>query len=285
MVVITPPYGIYQRICNDQFEAELFMDNHNQRLKIVEYEGDVAKLATSMIELSKQNDLGKIITVVEEGDKAAFLTNGYSLEGTIAGYFKGTDGHCLSYFAKPERGLSILCEQEDRIISQAQEVNGQYRFSPNNKFLFRDAEEADAKPLAELYDTVFKSYPTPMDNPAYIKKVMNQKVLFKVAEIAGQIVSAASADMNQTWLNAEITDCATLPEYRGQGLLSDLIYQLEEGLIEKGYISLFSLSRALSVGVNIVLSKQGYVYSGRQINNCEIMGKFEDMNIWVKMLK
>lgn len=285
MATIMPQYGISQNISNKHFQANLFIDNHNQRLKIVDYEGDPAVLASRMIKLCQEDGLGKIIAVIDDRDEKVFRHNGYILEGNIPGYFKGKDGHCLSYFTKQERAHSIPLEKEDMIISQAQEVRGQYQFSENNKFVFRDANESDANQLAKLYDTVFKSYPTPMDNPAYIKKVMNQKVLFKVAEVAGQIVSAASADMNSVLLNAEITDCATLTEYRGQGLLSDLIYQLEGELIKKDFVTLFSLSRALSVGVNIVLVKQGYVYSGRQINNCDIMGKFEDMNIWVKRLK
>ena len=29
----------------------------------------------------------------------------------------------------------------------------------------------------------------------------------------------------------------------------------------------------------------GYEYSGRLVNNCDIYGQFEDMNIWVKLLE
>jgi hypothetical protein len=68
----------------------------------------------------------------------------------------------------------------------------------------------------------------------------------------------------------------------GKGVLSQLIYHLEQELADKGFITLFSLSRALSSGINIALSKHGYDYTGRLVNNCNIMGRFEDMNIRVK---
>ncbi len=142
--------------------------------------------------------------------------------------------------------------------------------------------ERDTDSIARLFKEVFKTYPTPMDDPAYIKKVMGKQVLFKVAFIGNELISAASADMNTRMLNAEITDCATLPEHRGKGVLSQLIYHLEQELAAKGFITLFSLSRALSSGINIALSKHGYIYTGRLVNNCNIMGRFEDMNIWVK---
>lgn len=77
----------------------------------------------------------------------------------------------------------------------------------------------------------------------------------------------------------------TIPEYRGQGLLSNLVYSLEQDLTQKGFYTLYSLSRAMNPGINAVLFKLGYKYTGRLINNCHICGGFEDMNIWVKKLK
>lgn len=68
-------------------------------------------------------------------------------------------------------------------------------------------------------------------------------------------------------------------------MTDELVHHLEQELKIKGFITLFSLSRALSTGINIVFSKHGYEYTGRLVNNCNIMGRFEDMNIWVKSLR
>jgi hypothetical protein len=48
-----------------------------------------------------------------------------------------------------------------------------------------------------------------MNQPGYVKKMMDETVLFKIVEIDGNFVSVASADMNRKLLHAEITDCAT----------------------------------------------------------------------------
>jgi hypothetical protein len=34
--------------------------------------------------------------------------------------------------------------------------------------------------------------------------------------------------------------------------------------------------------MNIVFMRAGFEYCGRLINNCDIYGQYEDMNIWVK---
>ena len=59
---------------------------------------------------------------------------------------------------------------------------------------------------------------------------MNEGTVFFIYKYEGKIVSAASAEMNHFYHNAEITDCATLPEHRKFGLLKQLILKLEEEL-------------------------------------------------------
>jgi len=113
---------------------------------------------------------------------------------------------------------------------------------------------------------------------------MDARIHFKAAFDNGKLVSIASADMDRKNLNAEITDCATYPQYRGRGLLSRLIKAIEEDLKNIGFYSVYSLSRAVNPGINISLSKLDYDYTGRLINNCNICGGFEDMNIWCKKL-
>jgi putative beta-lysine N-acetyltransferase len=85
-------------------------------------------------------------------------------------------------------------------------------------------------------------------------------------------------------LNAEMTDCATYPEYRGKGILSNIINELELELKNRNFITLYSLSRAINIGINMVLCKHEYKYSGRLLKNCNICGAFEDMNIWTKRI-
>ncbi|MDK2821144.1 MAG: beta-lysine N6-acetyltransferase [Clostridia bacterium] len=81
---------------------------------------------------------------------------------------------------------------------------------------------------------------------------------------------------------AEISDYATNPDYRGHGLMRILTSAIEDELKRSGIISIYSLARAISRGMNSALYKCGYTYRGKFINNCHICGKFEDMNLWTK---
>jgi hypothetical protein len=44
------------------------------------------------------------------------------------------------------------------------------------------------------------------------------------------------------------------------------------------------IARAPSFGMNITFARMGYSFAGRLINNTNIGGQFEDMNVWHKNL-
>jgi putative beta-lysine N-acetyltransferase len=123
-----------------------------------------------------------------------------------------------------------------------------------------------------------------MNNADYVKKMINDGTIFYVVECDKQLVSAASADANQTFHHAELTDCATLPEHRKYGLMKKLLIHLENDLRINGIYCAFSIARSLSFGMNAAFYQLGYQYTGRLTNNCYIFDKLEDMNVWVKDL-
>ncbi|TDA64050.1 MAG: hypothetical protein D9V47_14435 [Clostridia bacterium] len=99
-----------------------------------------------------------------------------------------------------------------------------------------------------------------------------------------KLVSAASAEIDQGNLVAEVTDCATRLSFRGRGCIRVQIAALEAELTRRGLLTAYSLARATSPGMNAALHRMGYTYQGRLRNNCHICGSYEDMNLWVKRL-
>ena len=148
----------------------------------------------------------------------------------------------------------------------------------------KKVEESDAEKLAALYRTVFQIYPTPLHNPDYIKETIKDGTIYYSFYCDGMIVSAASAEVNRVYRNAELTDCATLPDHRKHGLMKILLKKLEQELYNQGIYCSYSIARALSFGMNAVLHQLGYVYRGRLKNNVYIFDKLENMNVWVKNL-
>jgi putative beta-lysine N-acetyltransferase len=269
----------------DGYEANIQLDPYNSRARLLNYQGDSEKIIEGMKQICRKHHFGKMVCAVYPRDRSAFIDHGFLLEGRISGFFRGETADCFSYFFDQQRAKSDFLSKEDDVISYCADIDPEGDLPEDSDTELRTAHKEDADEIAGLFREVFPLYPTPMDEPEYIKKIMDQDVLFKVMEKEGMPVSVASADMNPQFLHAEITDCATLISSRGKGYLNQLVVSLENDLRTLGYITAFSLSRARLFGINVVLSKRGYEYSGRHINNCRIMNGFEDMNIWVKRLK
>ncbi|RCX17862.1 beta-lysine acetyltransferase [Anaerobacterium chartisolvens] len=264
--------------------VRLFMDYVNLRVKILEYEEISEDILKDIIEMARGESLGKIISNVNIKAMKTFISSGFQIEGMIYGFFKGEDALCVSYFLDSKRAASAEKDKEDAIIQRCMESKSSFKLKDMEDITMRDALRGDIFHMTELFKAVFETYPSPVFDEEYIKSNLNKTALYKVACIDGRVVAAASADMDKDNLNAEITDCATYPQYRGRGILSNLIYYLEQDLKERNFYCAYSLSRAINPGINMALCKHGYKYTGRMLNNCDICGSFEDMNIWSKTL-
>lgn len=283
MNAINYDYGSnYQTTLNG---VEIYVDHTNNRLKILEHQCIDENIVKKILDFAIEENLGKIILNCRVRFLKVFKNCGFKIEGIINGFFLGEDAYCISFFIDKEREISARIKEEDSTVSRC--LTEAKRFNPDDhaEYTIRDANVKDIPPMIKIFSEVFETYPSPVFSMEYLKKVMNKRVLFKVAVQSDKIISIASADMDKLHMNAEITDCATYPEHRGRGLLPNLIFHLEHDLKAKGLHSLYSLSRAINPGINKVLSNLDYKYGGRLINNCHICGGFEDMNIWVKNLK
>jgi len=264
--------------------VDMYVDYRNKRLKILSHFLLSELIIKEIIDYSQKENLGKIIVNCPNHQIRSFEECGFVAEGIIDGFFQGEDATCMSLFLDKKRENSLYEEKENRIIDYCVKNTNKFELTKNKNYTMRQAVPDDIPQMIQLFQTVFETYPTPIFSSVYIQEVMWDHVLFMVAEEEGEIISIASADLDKQHLNAEITDCATYPKYRGRNILSELIFQLETHLTRNGFVTAYSLSRAKNLGINRSLSKLRYIYRGRLINNCNISGGFEDMNIWVKSL-
>lgn len=274
-----------KKVFASDYIVELFIDHFNERIRIDYYRGNMTNI---LIELEKSVEfysIKKVIFYSRPEHWQQLISNGFELEAIIKGYFNGTDNYIMTLYKDNDRRISKFWVKEDEILRAIYDKQDKKHVSelPKNYYI-RRAEKQDAKGLADLYKTVFSIYPTPMNDAAYIEKVLEAGVIFFVVECEGKLVSAASAERNELFHNAEITDCATLQEHRKYGLMKKLIFLIEEELKNNGIYCVYSIARALSFGMNAAFHQLGYTYQGRLTNNCYIFDKLEDMNIWVKDL-
>jgi beta-lysine N6-acetyltransferase len=156
--------------------------------------------------------------------------------------------------------------------------------SLSNQLIMRRAISSDAKQLSQLYRQIFTVYPTPLYEEEYLSSLLQEDSLFYIIVDKNDIVSAASAEIDYVYHNAELTDCATLPAYRKYGFMKHLLNALEAELKQRHIFCAYTIARALSFGMNAAFQQLGYTYTGRLTNNCYIYKSLEDMNVWVKDL-
>ncbi|MGO4888650.1 putative beta-lysine N-acetyltransferase [Anaerobacillus sp. MEB173] len=260
---------------------QIDIDPKNER--IVAYvieapETEIFQLKT----LQQQHMPGKTIVYTLPGYVKYFQKEKYQLEGQIQGFFNGQDGMIVSKFHQQERKVDNDLSQRERIIQIALADKKKYSISTTaTGYTIERIQQKDIAQLSALYRTVFERYPTNIFDAKYIEKSMNDDYFFVVAKQNDQIVCAASAMVNP-YNSAEITDCATDPSHRGKNLLAPVIVEIEKQLQGRHVHHYYSLTRALSVGMNVTIKRLGYHYEGTLVKNCVISTGFEDMNIWVK---
>lgn len=269
----------------DHYTLQLFLDYFNERIRVDNYRGNVSLIVKDIHEITKKHEFTKIIFYSRPEHWKQLLREGFELEAVFTGFFNGTDAYAMTSYKHIDRKSSNYWINEDNTLQTIIEKGRNTEVkNPPTTYRFRQADVQDTVELANLYGTVFEIYPTPMNEPEYLRQVMSEGNLFYVVEYDKKIVSAASADVNLNFHNAELTDCATLPEHRKYGLMKKLLVHLEEALKEKGIYCAYSIARALSFGMNAAFYQLGYEYGGRMTNNCYIFDKMEDMNVWVKDL-
>ncbi|MTI79322.1 MAG: putative beta-lysine N-acetyltransferase [Firmicutes bacterium] len=268
---------------NGSFTIDAIIDQTNQRIWVSNYNfSNAPEFTDFLIQNAYQNSADKVIIPARDNDVGALENQGFVLEGRAEGFFNGDTAYFMSAYPSAKRRQSInlknKMDQLQKIISMP--------LKPSNKlpegYIVRNAVPDDAKALAILYDKVFSTYPTPLNDSEYIQKLMNNDTYFLLIEYNGDIASAAAAEIDAENGNAEMTNCATNPEHQGKGLMSILMNDLENMVLKKDIKCLYSLSRSSEFGINLIFHRLGYSYCGTLINNCHICNTWEDMHLWVK---
>ncbi|KGP70961.1 putative beta-lysine N-acetyltransferase [Pontibacillus yanchengensis] len=208
---------------------------------------------------------------------------GSHFEGEIKGFLNGEDAKIYSFYIDPIRNQA----NPDNVISRIKELNlskPTKRDGLEEGYTMIWGKEEHADEMASLYRSVFDHYPTPIGDPEFLIKMMRNDVHFSLIYCGEELVSACSADIFTDFNAAEFTDCATLPNQRGKGLLSYQYPFLEKRMKELGIRTMFSYTRAISMGMNIVAAQQGFTYGGCMVQNSMIGTGIEDMNIWYKQI-
>lgn len=259
---------------------------HNDRIYLMKLdERDVDIILDELSTLAKTNKYSKLFCKVPKNIAPLFFANGYILEAYIPKFYKNRDDlFFVSKFLNSDRLLNIEVNELSKLnqlLSEEHSIKKNLKKNVSG-YSVRRLTKSDVEQMAQIYLEVFESYPFPIHDPAYILKTMDENVFYFGVENEGNVVALASSEVDVGGKNAEMTDFATLQNHGGKNLASLLLLEMEKEMQKQGIKTLYTIARLNSVPMNKTFLRFDYEYSGTLINNTNISGKIESMNIFYK---
>jgi len=257
--------------------------HHNRRAYVMHLDPEqAARLIIRLDGLARENGYGKIVAKVPATHWRPFESTGYTIEAVVPGLFKGkTDGLFVAKFFSEKR-----CNAGTRVWNDGGGSDSRCRRPAGQAAppVLACAPE-DASTLAGIYHRVFETYAFPIHRPGYLRRMMVRNALYFCIRIDHQTAAAAAAEVDFKAANCEMTDFATLPEYRGRGLAAKLLRRLDREARRRHLMTAYTIARADSRAMNRVFVGAGYRFAGQLVKNTQIGGRIRSMNVWYKNLR
>lgn len=227
----------------------------------------------------------KIVAKVPEYAYEGFIQQGFESEATIQRTDNGGKIYFMSKFMNKKRLTPLQNRVVKDVLKKSKNVSENLKIHPlTNDYHLTEMTAVDIPKMAELYRSVFKTYPFPIFDEDYLESTMDSHVRYFGIWHNHKLVALASAEIDTLNHIVEMTDFATLKPYQGNGFATHLLTHMEEIMMLSQYSTLYTIARSLSFGMNITFAKLGYKYTGTLVNNTNISGGLESMNVWAKQL-
>lgn len=267
--------------------SEIQYGKYNDRIYLMKLSiGDFPDIIYELDRMTQDNGYSKIFAKVPQYAKDSFIKKGFIVEAHIPNFYNGKEeAFFMAKFLNAQRIYNDKSEEINKVLDEARKRAAESAITePGAGFFYRICGAPDALQMAEVYERVFETYPFPIHDPGFLVGAMKNNVIYFGIWHQSKIVALSSSELDIESGNSEMTDFATLPEYRGKGLSTFLLQLMESEVRKRQIKTAYTIARAPSFGMNITFSKMGYSYSGTLINNTNISGHFESMNVWYKFL-
>lgn len=280
-------YDSIERVKN----SDIHHGSQNSRIYLMHLtKDDVPEIFDVLNQMAKVHGYTKIIAKVPESVSDLFLKNGYVSEAVVPRFFSGAeDCMFMSKFMEHKRSEPNDKELNQKVLETAflkapVEPAVFEKNKLDQEFVLRKAVSFDGDRMVELYSRVFESYPFPIFHSDYIKKTMENHVVYFGIWKGDEILALSSCEMSDQDENVEMTDFAVHPDYRGYRFAYYLLVQMEKEMKKYNRKTAYTIARSCSFGMNHTFARFGYKFSGVLVKNTQIGGTIEDMNVWYKHL-
>ncbi|MFW5774089.1 MAG: putative beta-lysine N-acetyltransferase [Tangfeifania sp.] len=248
---------------------------------------EAASIIPKLDDLAAENGYTKIFAKIHSDALPEFMLNGYEIEAFVPEFYVGNaDCIMVAKFLDDER-RRIPIEKVERF----NELLNSFSYTEDDagrelgKYRHAVLSHADVKPVTEVFKRVFETYPFPVHDAGYISENMegDDSRYYGIWD-GGDLMGISTAEIDILNKNAEMTDFAVLPEFRGRGLALKLLYFMEKEMKAAGVKTVYTIARLGELGMNKTFLKAGYKYTGTLVKNTNIGGSIESMNIYYKRL-
>ncbi len=244
------------------------------------------ELVPRLDELARSHGYTKIFAKLPAGAAESFMGAGYIREALVPDFYDGSEDACfLARYFSTERSAAANRDEIESVLELAHQRAGcglKHTLPAGSAVRICGVKDVDE--MAAIYRRVFPSYPFPVHDPNYLLETMRSHVIYFGVETGGILCALASAEMDRESRNAEMTDFATLPGSLGQGLAAILLAAMEPEIVRQNIRTAYTIARAVSPGMNITFARLGYRFGGTLINNTQISGSIESMNVWYRKM-
>ncbi len=263
----------------------------NDRIYLMKLDkGDCPGILKVLGSLARREGYTKIFGKVPESAAPLFFSDGYMMEAFIPGFYQRREAaFFVSKYLDSDRLMEVERTRLEELGTLLELKPGATERVGNTlingrRFGIRQLDGSESVPIARLYREVFKSYPFPIHDPGYIARSMEKGTRYFGVSRGGKLIALASAEIDRKGSNAEMTDFATLPDFRGNNLAQLLLKAMEKEMRLTGIQTLYTIARLHSPAMNRTFLKLQYHYAGTLIRNTQIAGRVESMNVYYKHL-
>lgn len=249
--------------------------------------GEAAELLPQLDDLAREKGYTKIFAKIPATLWPFFLVNGYVIEATIPDFFDdGSDCLLVARFFDEKRQKVPAKELEmmNELLTKARS-NGKAKGSEQSTLTAKRLHEKHVGAITAIFRQVFETYPFPVYDPDYVLQTMQEgeAQYFGILE-DNKLIGVSTAEIDAQNACAEMTDFAVLTEHRGKRLAQRLLAHMEKAMKASGITTCYTIARLNQPGMNKTFLNLGYKYTGTLINNTNIGGSIESMNILYKQL-
>ena len=247
---------------------------------------DVPDIGAALEDLAVANGYTKILVRTPADTRERFQADGYTREAAIPGYCAdGGDLFFVARYLDDGRGREKHPAVVEQNLALVQNLPADNRcFADDELASVAPCRKDDVAEMCRIYRQVYPSYPFPITDPGFLERTMTAHTRYFCIRENSAIVALAGCEIDADNRCVEMTDFAVVPQWRGRRLAERLLARMEQEMADAGMRVAFTISRTLSVGMNVTFKRKGYRFGGKLVNNTHISGGIESMWVWSKRL-